>query len=252
MNKLIIILACSLTIAVLYFFYPTDNNTQQNSHSTDTHHPNTKAEDKTEIHKNEIRRESELDKKNTVQTVQAETLNRGEKIEALRSFFSAQPTDDRQIIDHLQRAAIIKPVEITLEILPYLYSKNEQVQQASLTALNNAMAPTDSEIENPDFIDHQKHAFREHIGTEINNFIKSNHNKNLEQKVIAIYSKTNPSEEDTQRMIGYIYQKNKYSQPTSNEIAYFNESFTRYPDLASSQLKSSEYTHINNALHPPH
>lgn len=171
--------------------------------------------------------------------------SREENIDDLRSFFESNPKDEQQILDHIYQSVALDPIEISTDIIPFLKHKNPNIQAMALSALNNAMAPSEQEMKDPDFINHSKQELRNNISDEINQAFTSSDNIDFKQKIIAVYDRTNPSQADTEKMLSYIYQN---KTPNDMEIYYIKTSLNKYPNLYTQQFQKNEYQAINQKI----
>lgn len=174
--------------------------------------------------------------------------SREENIDDLRLFFESNPKDEQQILDHIYQSVALDPIEISINIIPFLKHKNPNIQAMALSALNNAMAPSEQEIKDPDFINHSKQELRKNISDEVNQAFINSDNIDFKQKIIAVYDRTNPSQADTEKMLSYIYQNNQNKTPNDMEIYYIKTSFNKYPNLYTQQFQKNEYHAINQKV----
>lgn len=176
------------------------------------------------------------------------THNRQQSIDDLQLFFESNPQNEHLIVSHLNQAIPLSPIELSLNIIPYINHPNPKIQVLALGALYSAMQRTEQESEDPSFVDHRNEDLRKNIGVDINLQLKNNPNPELFNNIIAVYDRTNPSLADTEKMITWIYQKNQYKTPTDMELDYIKTSFKHYPELQTSSLKSAQYSQINTKI----
>ncbi len=251
MNKNIIYLSgtlCAIFLfLIIYLLKPDENNNKPQSKKelSQTDYSNTLSASGAVLNnQTQYSEQTSFSHSSTVKLNQ----NREKQIDDLRAFFESQPTDEKQIFDHILEAAYLNPIEISTDISPYLNSKNIKIQTVALSALNNAMVPSQTEVNNPDFIDHGRRDLRNEIGKQVNELFSKTDNDEIKQKVISIYDSTNPSKEDTQKMVNYVLETNQNKTPSDMEIYYLKTSFAKYPDLKPNNLQSYQYAEINKKL----
>lgn len=134
--------------------------------------------------------------------MESSNFSREEKIDTLLLQLNNSSTDEeREAL--LTQLATLNPVEGVDKILPYLNHKQDKVSIAALSALNNAMLPTEKEVSqqanNPNF-----DIYRKNISLSVNELLKKTKSDIILNAIITGYGTTNPSNQDTQSMVNLI------------------------------------------------
>lgn len=126
------------------------------------------------------------------------------------------PIATREIIVSLSN---LNPIEAIDEILPFLNNTDENIQNAAIGALNNAMMLTESELAQKRQMP-ENDIEREKIAPAIRELLQNKTlSPNTKDVVLSSYASTNPSIEDTRYMLQSLLKSDSISNNAAGYLA---------------------------------
>lgn len=160
---------------------------------------------------------------------ESSTLSRIDRIEGLIRLLEKYQDNPDILGAVLTQLAVLNPIEVSDRILPFLSHPSDEVKASALSALNNAMIPTDAELNSQ--VDSQKNTSnRLEISNSVNRLLSEEISDETRMAVISGYATTNPNTKDTDQMLQKLLAQ-------SRDLAVPEASF-----IASSTLRSDADT----------